>query len=140
MTPKEYLSQYYWAKKEIESKRDEIQQLETIAEYVSPRTSASGSKGTDDKVGMLVAKIADEKGKLRQEVSALLAIRDKIKGHIDEIDNKRYRLVLTERYINCKQWREIAADIHYSVRAVQYFHRDALSAFGRKWPYIKTLH
>ena len=133
MTAKEYLSQYGWAKKEIEIKRDEIEQLEAIAEYATPRGERGGSGYASDKVGSLAARIADEKNSLQQDVAALLEMRDKIKSQIDEIDNNRYRMVLTERYINCKQWENISADAHYSLRAVLYIHRDAINEFGRRF-------
>ena len=135
MTVKEYLNQYRWAKEEIDSMRDEIAQLEALAEYVSPRGERSGNGGyVSDRVGALAAKIADEKDRLGQKMAALLEMRDTIKSQIDEMDNKRYRLVLTERYINCKHWEKISADAHYSLRAVQYIHRDALDAFGQRFP------
>ena len=135
MTVKEYLNQYRWAKEEIQSMRDEIAQLEALAEYVSPKSERSGKVGChSDRVGTLAAKIADERDRLGQRMAELLEVRDKIKSQIDEIDNMRYRLVLTERYINCKQWEKISADAHYSLRAVQYIHRDAIEAFGRRFP------
>lgn len=140
MTPKEYLNQYYWAKKLIESKQDEIKQLEVLAEYVSPGIESGGGGSASDKVGKLAAKIADEKDKLNQQIEELVNLKTEIKSCIAWIDNKRYRFVLTERYINCKRWNEIAEDNHYSVRSVHYLHQNALNAFGRKNPHIKTLH
>lgn len=134
MTVKEYLNQYRWAKEEIQSMGDEISQLEALAEYVSPKGERSGSGGyASDRVGTLAAKLADEKDRLGQRMAELLDIRDTIKAQIGELDNMRYRLVLTERYINCKQWEEISADAHYSLRAVQYIHRDAIEAFGKRF-------
>ena len=139
MTAKEYLSQYRRAINEIESKRNEIEQLEALAEYVSPRGERGGSGYASDKVGALAAKLADEKDRLQQDVIALLEVRAEIKSRIEQIDNDRYRLVLTERYINCKQWENISADAHYSLRAVLYIHRDALAAFAGKFPIVEAL-
>ena len=139
MTAKEYLSQYYWAKKDIESMREEIQQLEAMAEYVSPRGSTGGSSGVSDKVGRTAAKLVDKKKKLDSLVGKTLALMNEIEVRIDQIDNVRYRWVLKERYVHCRKWTHIAQRGFYALRTVQYNNQKALAAFESRFPEIQLL-
>lgn len=128
MTPKEYLSQYYWVKKLIESKQEEIKQLETLAEYVSPRAQSGGNGGTSDKVGNLVAKIADEKDKLNQQIVELIVKRDEVKSVIHDVSNPVFRQLLTLRYINGYTFERIAIEMFYTYKWVCVLHGRALAS------------
>ena len=125
MTAKEYLSQYYWTQKRIESLKDELIQLEAAAEYVSPRAETGGS-GMTDKVGSLAAKIADKKLKIYWLIESSIDLKAEIKAKIDRVEDQRYRYILTERYILCRKWEDIAAFLNYSVRQVHRLHGRAL--------------
>ena len=128
MTAKEYLSQYYWAKKDIESKQEEIKQLETLAEYVSPRAESGGSGGASDKVGNLVAKIVDEKDKLNQQIEELIVKRDEVKSVIHNVSDPVFRQLLTLRYINGYTFERIAIEMFYTYKWVCVLHGRALAA------------
>ena len=129
MTPKEYLSQYYWAKKLAESKRDEIKQLETLAEYVSPRTETGSGGGASDKVGEITAKIVDEKEKLNRQIEELMNLRKEIKATISGVNNPVFRQLLTLRYINGYTFERIAIEMFYTYKWVCVLHGRALAAF-----------
>lgn len=128
MTPKEYLSQYYWLKKDIESKREEIKQLETLAEYVSPNPEAGGGGGAADKVGNLVTKIVDEKDKLNRQIEELIAKRDEVKSVIRDVSDPVFRRLLTLRYINGYTFERIAIEMFYTYKWVCVLHGRALAA------------
>ena len=46
---------------------------------------------------------------------------------ISQMPTGIYRTILIDRYINCKKWDDIAADMHYSVRHVTRLHGAALA-------------
>lgn len=133
MTAKEYLSQYYWAKKDVESMQEEIAQLEAMAEYVSPRGGTGRSSGVSDRVGKAAAKLADKKKRLECIVGETLALLDDIEDKIDQISNERYRWILKERYVYCRRWSQIAERNYYSLRTVQYNNQKALAAFEKQY-------
>ena len=139
MTGKEYLNQYYWGKRNIESLRDEILQLEAMAEYVSPVGSTVRSSGFSDKVGKAAANIADKKKKLERMVEETLELMNDIEAKIEQIDNERYRWILRERYLHFRKWNQIAQRAYYSLRTVQYNNKKALEAFEKKFPEIEFL-
>lgn len=123
MTPKEYLNQYYWAKKLIESKQEEIKQLEYLSKHISPETHES----------RLSNKITTATEELNQQIESLLELRTAIKSQIDSLENIRNRTVLTEKYINRKNWNDIATALNYSLRQVQNFHSEAINDFAAKY-------
>lgn len=126
MTAKEYLSQYYWAKKEIESKREEIRQLEAMAEYSSPKW-VSGSSGVSDKIGNVSAKIIDKAEELNRLIEKSMELLYEIEVCINRMEGERYRYILTERYINCRKWESIADDLHIDTRWLRRLHKRALN-------------
>lgn len=139
MTSKEYLSRYYWAKKDIESMREEIRQLEAMAEYVSPRGDSGRSSGVSDKVGLTAARLADKRKRLECMVGETLKLMSDIEAKIDMIANERYRWVLKERYVHCRKWTQIAESGFYSLRAVQYNNQRALAEFESRFPEIRDI-
>ena len=139
MTAKEYLSQYFWAKKDIESMQEEIQLLEDMAEYASPGFERGRSSGVSDKVGKTVAEIMDKKKMLEGLVGKALKLMNEIEDKIDQIDNVRYRWVLKERYVHCRKWNSIAQRGFYSLRTVQYNNQKALEDFESRFPEIEFL-
>ena len=52
-------------------------------------------------------------------------------NHIEKIDNGLYRTLLTERYINNKEWEEVACSISYSTRRTMEHHNDALREYAK---------
>lgn len=50
---------------------------------------------------------------------------------IDKIDSSLYRTLLIERYINCKEWEEVAGCIGYSERRTLEHHNDALREYAK---------
>ena len=126
MTAKEYLSRYCSAKKEIECKREEIRQLEAMAEYSSPGMRRGSGGSASDKVGRLAAKIADEKRLLEEQVAELMALREEIKAVIDRVENTTFRQLLTLRYINGYTFERVAEEMFYTYKWVYVLHGRAL--------------
>ena len=60
-----------------------------------------------------------------------LAVTLMADGRIDRVEDVRVRLILEKRYLCFRDWREIAAEMNYSLRYVQEKHREGLRAVQR---------
>ena len=128
MTAKEYLSQYRYINININSKIAQQQRLRELATCVSPSSEGGGHSGVSDKVGSIVAKIADLDAEISAEINKLVDVQRDIMQTIGKVDDERLRIILTERYINCWTFEQIADDIHYSYMQTFRLHGQALVA------------
>ena len=126
MTAKEYLSQYRYINTNINSKKAQKQRLSELATCVSPPSDGGGHSGVSDKVGSTVAKIADLDAEIKAEIDKLVDVQRDILQTIGKVDNECLRTILTERYINCWTFEQIADDIHYSYKQTCRLHGKAL--------------
>ena len=78
MTAKDYLKQYGIKRLEAERLKDQIEELEALSKYVSPRFDTSSGRGVSDKVGNSAAKIADKKRELEKRVKGALELMSEI--------------------------------------------------------------
>ena len=127
MTAKEYLSQYRYINININNKIAQQKRLRELATCVSPSSGGCGhNSGVSDKVGSLCAKIADLDAEINAEIDKLVDEQKDIMQTISRIDDERLRVILTERYIGCKTFEQIADDIHYSYKQTCRLHGQAL--------------
>ena len=56
-----------------------------------------------------------------------------IRSKINALDDYRYIAILTEYYINCQRWEDIAESMEMSVRHTLRLHGEALQAFRKKF-------
>lgn len=132
MTAKEYLNrvrrQYYvvkQAEEELTAIKADILSLKTssMTEHVS------GTKESD---------MADKYIKLEKYFDAVIAEWDKLidmrigaKAMIRMLPDETQQAVLYARYINCMEWEQVAADMHYSWKGIFKLHGRALQSFER---------
>ena len=129
MTAKEYLSQYRYINININSKIAQQERLRELATCVSPSSDGCGhNSGVSDKVGSTVAKIADIDAEINAEINKLVDIQRDIMQTIGKVDDERLRIILTERYINCRTFEQIAVIVNYSYMQICRLHGKALSA------------
>ena len=129
MTAKEYLQQYRYINININNKIAQQERLRELATCVSPSSDGCGhNSGVSDKVGSLCAKIADLNAEINAEIDNLIDVQKDIMRTIGKVDNECLRTILTERYINCWTFEQIADDIHYSYMQTFRLHGQALAA------------
>lgn len=128
MNTKEYLNRYREVNAEIDSLCEELAHWRNIAMRVTPPDKFEGSKSTtpSDKVGHAVAMIIDLESKINAKIDELINIREAVKEKISFVDNAQLRQILTLRYINLKQWEDIAEYLHKDLRWVYRLHGRAL--------------
>ena len=129
MTAKEYLSQYRYINININSKIAQQQRLRELATCVSPSSEGGGhSSGVSDRVGNITAKIADLDAEINAEIDKLVDVQRDILQTISKVSDDCLRIILTERYINCRTFEQIAVTVNYSYKQTCRLHGQALVA------------
>ena len=115
MDAKTWLSRGFWLRREKE-------QLERLREEVYTRltkttpSQGDGASGSPDphKFDVIVSLDAE----LDEKIKALDKIRLEIFTAIQQLPDRRHRMVLLGRYYECLSWGEIATLMHYERRQV----------------------
>ena len=113
MTTKEYLKQYQKMMEEVRCLDVEIEELWT--QLTSATSNNDGMpKGTvQDRQTKLHAIMADKlQTKRRKKIEAESVMAD-ILETVDQVTDPNFRLILFERYIQDKNWEEIADHLGY---------------------------
>ena len=111
----------------VHTKLSEIDRLRELAECIS--SSRMGDKVSSNKGNtsmQTVDKIVDLQAEIRKEIAELVNLIGEIHTKIELLEDTRERIVLTEFYINGKEWGEIAEIVGYGERQVHRKHGNAL--------------
>ena len=126
MTKKE-LQDYRWLRKNIEQLENELLVLEARATNVSPVMSdmPSGS-GVSDKIGNIIGDIVDLQNIINRHLRELYIQRTAIEDAIRKLPKKE-QCVIRFRYIDGKEWEQVAIDIKHGWAQVHRVHANALN-------------
>jgi len=121
MVAKEYLRQTIELKKNIESKQNQIMELQAMAErttssYEALRVSGTASHRKLEDAVVRLSAVGDE---LAGVMAMFTEKYGEISAVIDAIENPTYRELLTLRYLCFMSWEEVAEKMHYSDRWVR---------------------
>ena len=121
------LSRYLNVQKEIWVKLQEIEQLKSLAEKVTPIYSFTPN-GTSDgnRIEASIEKIEKVEKEVAEKINLLIEERKKIYDMVSSIQNPTYREVLIQRYILGKTWERIAVDMCYSYMQIYRIHGKAI--------------
>ena len=101
----------------------------TAARYDNVRVQTSPGNTQENNI----IKLIELENKINAKIDRLIDYQSKMHDLINSVDNTRYRTLLTERYINCKTWEEIAAEFKFKdVRHIYRLHGEALRAIPYK--------
>lgn len=119
MTTKEYLNQYKRMMEEVRCLDVEIEELWT--QLTSATSSNDGMpKGTvQDRQTKLHAIMADKLQTKRSKKQVAEEIMAEVLQTIDKVTDPNHRQLLFERYIQDKEWKDIADDICYTEEYVR---------------------
>ena len=119
MTTKEYLKQYQKMMEEVRCLDVEIEELWT--QLTSATSSNDGMpKGTvQDRQTKLHAIMADKLQTKRSKKQVAEEIMAEVLETIDKVTDPNHRQLLFERYIQDKEWKDIADDISYTEEYVR---------------------
>ena len=131
MTAKDYLKDIRKLDLEIQTLQEQISLLRKNAEGLRAMELSDMPKGGRGKdLSDYVAEIADLQMVCVQHVSELIMKKQDAIERIMSIDGSELRNVLLLRYIQCKEWDEIADKLQYNLRTIFRLHGEALKEFG----------
>lgn len=126
MTAKHWLRQLWTIDRSIDARTEELERLRARAEGLgSPKLTGMPGGGSADWAD-LVARIVALEDEIRDEVTALCALKREINDAIDAVADERLRTLLELRYRARMTWEQIAQEMHYDVRWVYHLHGLAL--------------
>jgi len=133
MTTKQYLSQIERLNKTIENKIMETGQIRWMAYNISApiekdRVQTSHSY---DKLGDRIAKLVDIESEISDLIDNLIEKRKHIIGQIDKLEKKEHYLILTYKYVQFLDFKDIFLKMGISERTMYSFYGQALKEFER---------
>lgn len=133
MDARTYLDQVKYIDEEIQSRLEEQERLR--ASFVSSPeikedSVTSSPKGRYDDRYVKIIEYDDD---INNKIDELYALKHRISNMIDEVDNRLYRLILRERYINLSSWEKIAEEFNYSDRQIARLHGEAMKKFRKAY-------
>lgn len=129
MAAKEFLENIRKLQRAIDCKLEKIATLRELATGTSVNLSGMPHNPSSQKSPMAnaVCKIVD----LEREVEALQQERQAAIDFLCTMEDSRLCTVLIKRYVQEKEWEDIAAEMHIGRRKVFYFHADAIMALEK---------
>lgn len=107
---------------EWEKLNQDIQALKSF-DYGKPIVQSSGGRS---EVETAAVRIADRKAELSAELQKQLAIRADAIDIVHSLPPGPERDVLTQRYILCNSWDQVASNLHYVYRYCIQLHNAAM--------------
>jgi DNA-directed RNA polymerase specialized sigma subunit len=129
MNAKEFLRQAIWLDKLINSKLEHLEKLEALAQKTTvdlSKEKVTGGNGTTSPMENVVVKIIELKREINEDIDRLIDLKKEIGKVISNIDNPSYQLILEMRYINNRNWDEIADEMGLDKRWLLRLHMRAL--------------
>lgn len=131
MNTKQYLEQIERLDRMIQNKLSEINQLQCMATSITvpPKDVNVQTSGDKDRMGSTVAKLVDLERELDLLVDSMIEKKKVIIGQIESLENTDEYHILTEKYVNRKDWNVISVEMGYSYRNVITIHNKAMENF-----------
>lgn len=130
MTPKNYLQQYGHAVLRAEAAMEHLEKLQSMATRITPNYGGEGGgshQSGDEKLVDAVSKIIEAKNRVSDELEMLEATEHEVIETINSVQDNILKVLLYERYINCKTFERIAVFMNYSWRQTVRLHGAALN-------------
>jgi hypothetical protein len=126
---KKYLEEIERYNSVIENKLAEIDQLKSLATSITTATSDTPvqSSGNNDRIGKIVADIADKEAELKRLVDELVDERNERIKIIEQLEDRLQYTVLYKRYMKLMKIEDIAEEQHYSSRWILKVHSKGLN-------------
>lgn len=129
MTAKQYLSQLRKIESRIEINIEQLERLRSLAEKTTTVFSPCKSYGSNqhpDKIAEIVCKIIELEDLIAIDLGDLLKTKIKIWEAINKVGDANFRMILLLRYVECRNWKDIAEEMFYSERWIYQAHGQAL--------------
>lgn len=129
LNAKEYLLNLKLINEDIQSRLHEREELYASL-LSSPKLSdVKVQSSQQNHVENTYVKIIDISKQIDVEIDKLYQVKLEASRLIDKVANRRHKILLRERYLNNREWYEIAERMHISVSHVHTIHGQALQDF-----------
>lgn len=128
MTAKEYLSQAYRLDQRINSKLEQLDNLNDLATRATSTLTGMPHNPSPSTSPMadVVCKIIDLQHEINADIDRLVDLKRDMVRIIKEVDNTEQQTLLELRYLCFKPWEQIAVDMGYSIHHLYKVHNSAL--------------
>lgn len=128
MTAERYLEQIGSCKIRIKNKMEEIQELQDIAENISPHLSDMRVQSTPDphRAQEVWAKLADARLELIREILELLRLKESVLHNLEKVGGREYD-VLHAIYVLGHSVQRVADDMNYCRQNIYFIKKGGLS-------------
>jgi len=142
MDARKYLSQARHLNSRIRSYENELEYINTIALGPSgPSYGPNKIKQTPSLEAPFVRyidKIMELEKIIHDEISKLIELKQEIAQMIAGVGDAKLEIILRERYINCRNWEDIAIDLAYSQVYLFKLHQKAIKLIKVPKEYSKV--
>lgn len=138
MTDTRQAKAYLWrvrdAERELKRLEEEYEQAKSdilhlrAMEYDKDKVSNSRIGDLSD----AIAALESYAERIAAQCDKLIVLREDAKARIGQLEDWRYREVLTRRYLQGQSWEQVAVDMGYDYYHVHKLHRRALRIFQEK--------
>ncbi len=126
MTKKEFLEQAFYLNKEIKIKKEEIEKLESMVVYISPKIRELNTPSFENNKEKMMCVIADYKSELVRDITRLIYLKHQIITAINNVEDSMIRTILTLRFIEFKTWEVISEELGYGDRHMMRLSKKAI--------------
>lgn len=130
MTAKEWLRRGWQIDQEINSLLRTKQETRDRLTSVTAGYDGESVQGTRDP--HKYDRLAELDEKIDQRIDQLIQVKGEIADAIAQVQDTRYRTLLTERYLCFRTWEQIAVDMNYSWKHIHRIHGEALIELEEK--------
>lgn len=124
MTAKQWLNRGRKIDEEIDKLIESRVAIMDRLTSITQNYDSDGSQATKDP--HKYDKLVEFSGMIDERTDQLVAVKKEITAVINQLPDRRQRLVLMSYYIDGKTWEQTAVDLHYSWRQVMRIHGHAL--------------
>lgn len=127
MTAKEYLKQAYRLDQRINSKLEQLSALRSLAVKVTALNDGTFKETREiHSREYVITKMIDMEKELNTEIDALVDFKSEIMRLIKKIADPELQILLEQRYLCFKTWRQISDEMGYSEQHIFRLHARAL--------------
>lgn len=130
---KTYMNRIRMYDARIENGLQELSDLEEMVTRITPvlKQDVVSSSSSQDKLGDTVAKIADLRVKINQDVDSFVDLKREAMGMLAKVEKPEYYDILHKRYVEYQSLERIAVSMNYTYRWIRRLHGRALQAFEK---------
>lgn len=114
------LSKYYYIKKEVVQLEEQLEELNSRVTGSPTLNGMPSSHGNVSQVEQLVIKKSKLEEKLLCKKIELIREQENIEDYLETIEDPGIRMIIRERFINCKKWAEIGREMYFD-RTTPYY-------------------